>query len=53
MAEIPVEKKSGKSWLWILLPLLLLGLLLWWILDDDSADGIEYTDDAQVTAPAN
>lgn len=36
MAEIPVERKSGsKSWLWILLALLVLALLAWWILDDD------------------
>lgn len=39
MAEIPVEKKSSSSWIWILLLLLLGALLLWWILsDDDDAD---------------
>jgi multidrug resistance efflux pump len=59
MAQIPVEKKSapeekksGKSWLWILLGLLALALLLWWLLDDNSADRVEYTDDTAVTAPA-
>lgn len=35
MAEIPVEKKSSYTWLWILLALLLAALLLWWLLDDD------------------
>lgn len=35
VAEIPIEKKSSKTWIWILLALLLLGLLLWWLLDDD------------------
>lgn len=44
MAEIPIEKKSSKAWLWILLALLILGLLLWWLLSDD--------DEAElVTAP--
>ncbi len=35
MAEIPVEKKSGVAWWVWLLPLLLIALLLWWILDRD------------------
>lgn len=34
MAEIPVERKSSMAWLWILLALIILGLLLWWALDD-------------------
>ena len=38
MAEIPVEKKSSKSWLWLLLALLLGALILWWILADDGDD---------------
>ena len=35
MAEIPVEKKSGLGWLWLLLGLLVAALLLWWLLSDD------------------
>lgn len=33
--EIPVEKKSNMSLLWVPLALLLAALLLWWLLDDD------------------
>ena len=44
MAEIPVEKKSSMTWLWVLLALLLAALLLWWLLDDD--------DEARVAEPA-
>jgi len=50
MAEIPIEKKSGKNWLWVLLALLVVALLAWWLLDDDSEDAIEYTDDQPVAA---
>lgn len=35
MAEIPVEKKSSMSWLWVLLAILLAALVLWWLLPDD------------------
>lgn len=54
MAEIPIEKKSGSKWLWILLALLALALIAWWILDDDGDDVVEYTDQAVVadTVPA-
>lgn len=45
MAEIPVERKSGTPWLWILLALLVAALLLWWILDDG--------EEAQLADPAN
>lgn len=38
MVEIPVEHKSNLKWLWLLLALILLGLLLWWALDDDDAE---------------
>lgn len=42
MAEIPIEQKSGsKSWLWILLALLLVALLAWWLLSDDREEGVE------------
>jgi len=52
MAQIPVEKKSGKGWLWALLALLLLALLAWWLLDDDGNDAVEYTDnESAATAP--
>jgi hypothetical protein len=49
MAEIPIERKSGSKWLWILLALLALALIAWWILDDDGDDVVEYTDQAVVT----
>ncbi|WBY17076.1 hypothetical protein PF049_02625 [Erythrobacteraceae bacterium WH01K] len=40
MAEIPIEKKSGLGWLWLLLAALLIALLAWWLLsDDDEVDG--------------
>jgi hypothetical protein len=48
MAEIPIEKKSGSKWLWVLLALLALALIAWWILDDDGDDVVEYTDQAVV-----
>lgn len=35
MAEIPVQKKSSMSWLWLLLGLLLVALIIWWLLADD------------------
>ena len=35
MAEIPVEKKSNLTWLWILLAIILIALLIWWATDDD------------------
>lgn len=43
MAEIPVEKKSSMSWLWILLALILAALLLWWLFsagDDDEFEPV-------------
>jgi hypothetical protein len=43
MAEIPIEKKSGFNWLWLLLAAIVLALLAWWLLDDDG-DVVEYTD---------
>jgi hypothetical protein len=53
MADIPIEKKSSKGWLWLLLLLLLVGLIIWWLAaevndqDDVEADtvAIEQTDD--------
>ena len=40
MAEIPVEKKSSMSWLWILLALLALALLLWFLLGRDDEEEV-------------
>lgn len=53
MAEIPVEKKSSKGWLWALLALLLIALLAWWLLDNDGDDMVEYTDETAAVAPAD
>lgn len=55
MAEIPIEKKSGiPGWVWLLLALLIGALLLWWLLDDDGNDAVEYTgSDAVAVAPAD
>lgn len=49
MAEIPVEKKSSKGWLWALLALLIVALLAWWLLSDD---GDEPVDDIDTVAAA-
>lgn len=38
MAEIPVEKKSNFTWLWILLAVVVAALLLWWLLADNDGD---------------
>ena len=41
MAEIPVEKKSSMTWLWLLLAAILAALLIWWITaDEDDADPV-------------
>lgn len=52
MAEIPVEKKSGLGWLWILLAILLLGLLIWWATTagDDDEIAVE-TETAEIVTP--
>ena len=41
MADIDVERKSSKSWIWWLLGLILLALLLWWFLGQDDDDEVE------------
>ncbi|HEV2080169.1 MAG TPA: hypothetical protein VGR19_09800 [Allosphingosinicella sp.] len=51
--EIPVEKKSSMSWLWILLALLLAALLLWWLLDDDDEAAEPVAVGTVATAPAD
>ncbi|MDT0576729.1 hypothetical protein RM533_11130 [Croceicoccus sp. F390] len=48
MAEIPVEKKSSMSWLWIILAIIVLALLAWWIFSDD--DDVVATADNDVVA---
>ncbi len=49
MAEIPVERESGsKTWLWILLALLVLALLAWWILADNEDENAGYVADNTV-----
>ncbi|QQN73442.1 hypothetical protein [Croceicoccus sp. YJ47] len=53
MAEIPVEKKSSKSWLWLLLALILGALILWWILADDDDDAEMLTTDTEVSETAD
>ena len=40
MAEIPVEKKSSLTWLWLLLAALLIALLIWWLASSGD-DGVE------------
>lgn len=41
MAEIPVEKKSSMTWLWVLLAVILAALLIWWfVAADDDADPV-------------
>ncbi|MGB3626942.1 MAG: hypothetical protein WA989_14010 [Henriciella sp.] len=48
MAEIPVEKKGGLSWLWILLAVILIALLVWWFMGTDDDDEADVTSTAQV-----
>lgn len=48
MANIPVQEKSSKTWLWLLLAAIIIGLLLWWLLDNDDGDVVEYTDNDTV-----
>ena len=50
MAEIPVERKSNKGWLWALLALLLVALLAWWLLSDDGDEEV-LVDDTVAMAP--
>ncbi len=51
MAEIPVEKKSNLTWLWVLLALLIVAALIWWATDDDG-DAV-VADDTAVVATAD
>ena len=44
MAEIPIERKSNKTWLWVLLLLLLLGLLVWWLVGEANEPEVAETD---------
>lgn len=54
MAEIPVEKKSSSSWIWILLLLLLGALLLWWLFaNDDDDDVVLVNADSDTVAASN
>lgn len=43
MAEIPIEKKSGMGWLWLLLAAIIAALLIWWLVagNDDDADVVD------------
>lgn len=49
MAEIPVEKKSSRTWLWLLLAAILVVLLIWWL---SSGNDNVVDEDAVATAPA-
>lgn len=52
MAEIPVQQKSGaRWWVWALLALLVIGLLVWLLSDNDEADVAVVDPAAQVVAP--
>jgi hypothetical protein len=46
MANIPVEKKSSTSWIWLLLLLLLVGAIIWWLFAE--ADDADYDDADEV-----
>ncbi len=52
MAEIPVEKKSNMTWLWVGLALLAAALLLWWLLADDDNDDRQMADPLAVETVA-
>ena len=49
MAEIPVEKKSSRTWLWLLLAAILVVLLIWWL---SSGNDNVVDEDAVATAPS-
>lgn len=52
MAEIPVERKSNLTWLWILLAVLLIGLLIWWVTSgDDDDELIVENETAEIITP--
>ncbi len=42
MAEIPVEKKSSNTWIWLLLAAILVALLVWWFAAEDDYDDEAY-----------
>ncbi|OBX20681.1 hypothetical protein A9995_03005 [Erythrobacter sp. QSSC1-22B] len=52
MAEIPVEKKSSMTWLWVLLALVLAALLIWWFAagDDDVDPVVDDTSETELVA---
>jgi len=55
MAEIPVERKSNHTWLWLLLALLLIGLLIWWLAsgdDESEAEQIAVAEETTATQAA-
>lgn len=55
MADIDIERKSSKSWIWWLLGLIALALLVWWIaemMDDDDEVAVVPAATAPVVDPA-
>jgi hypothetical protein len=53
MAEIPVERKSNKSWLWLLLLFLLVGLLIWWLVAEANEPEVAEADPITVGQTAD
>lgn len=52
LAGVPVERKSKVLWRLWLASLLLLGLVIWWLLDDNDARTVALAAPAAVEAPA-
>lgn len=54
MAEIPIHKKSGLAWLWVLLGLLVAALILWALLADHDSpreNAVSTADQTTAAAP--
>ena len=53
MAEIPVERKSNKGWLWLLLVLLIIGAIIWWLLAEANEGEFDDADEVAIEQNAD
>lgn len=52
MAEIPVERKKSKAWIWIVLAIVIAALLIWWIASSNDDDTPMPETSSAAVAPA-
>jgi len=52
MAEIRVERKGGKGWLWALLALVVAALLAWWLVSRNDTPAVAGGPDTTAVVPA-